>query len=233
MYQTPIDDLRLRVSQSRDTRAPDINELFAPGTQGSGTATDPFHGNQTVAFNTITVGNPNLKPETAETSTFGAVYAPSWVPGLSVTADYYNIDILNAIGTIGGQNIVNQCFAGVTNLCPLINYASTGVIAGALNEELNEARMINHGLDIEGSYAASLDSMVSGWPGDIVVRYLMTYVYKNASQAQGGTLIGTTGVAGNPHYLSLLTMGYNLGGFSTVLTVRYIPSVLSPSSQPA
>jgi iron complex outermembrane recepter protein len=64
-----------------------------------------------------TGGNPNLDPEVATTYTFGAVLEPSIVPGLALTADYFNIKVDGAITAPAVSDIVNGCFSA-TNTDP-------------------------------------------------------------------------------------------------------------------
>lgn len=59
-------------------------------------------------------GNENLKQETADTYTFGMVLQPRFIPGLALTADYYNIRIDDAISTIGAQDVVDNCYDSTT-----------------------------------------------------------------------------------------------------------------------
>ncbi|WP_341711094.1 TonB-dependent receptor domain-containing protein [Erythrobacter sp.] len=54
--------------------------------------------------------NPNLFEEKSDSWTVGAVFQPSFIPGLAVTADYYNIEVKNVITAVGGQTIVNVCY---------------------------------------------------------------------------------------------------------------------------
>ena len=66
MTWQPIDAIRLRATRSRDVRAPTLNDLYSPTTGSLGTISDPVTG----ANNPIpgyTTGNPNLKPELANT----------------------------------------------------------------------------------------------------------------------------------------------------------------------
>ena len=60
---------------------------------------------------------PTLDPENADTCTFGVVYQPGWLPGFSTSVDYWDIDITGAIGTLGFQRIVDDCFAGAQAMC--------------------------------------------------------------------------------------------------------------------
>lgn len=64
----------------------------------------------TARFGGTSGGNPNLEEETARTWTAGTVIQPRWVPGLTLSADYYSIRITNAIAAVTAQDIVNTCY---------------------------------------------------------------------------------------------------------------------------
>jgi iron complex outermembrane receptor protein len=66
-------------------------------------------GNPAGQYNGFIGGNPSLKPETADTYTFGIVYTPTYLPSFSATVDYYDIKITDVISTYGANLIVNQC----------------------------------------------------------------------------------------------------------------------------
>ncbi|ONF95859.1 TonB-dependent receptor domain-containing protein [Sphingomonas jeddahensis] len=70
-------------------------------------------------------GNSLLEPETSYSFTVGAVLQPRFLPGFSLTVDYYNIRINNAIDVISPQQLVNRCYddpVGLNNqFCPLVN----------------------------------------------------------------------------------------------------------------
>lgn len=59
-------------------------------------------------------GNPDLREETADTYTVGVVLQPRFIPGLAITADYYNIKIDDAISTVAAQDVVNNCYDSTT-----------------------------------------------------------------------------------------------------------------------
>jgi outer membrane receptor protein involved in Fe transport len=64
----------------------------------------------TARFSGVTGGNPDLQEETARTFTAGMVLQPRFVPGLTISGDYYSIEIDNAIALQTAQNIVNSCY---------------------------------------------------------------------------------------------------------------------------
>jgi iron complex outermembrane receptor protein len=81
---------------------------------------DPTDGNGnynfgdplSASFGGITQGNPLLTEETAETLTVGFVFQPEFLPGLSLTVDYWDISIEDAIQAVSSQNIVDGCYQG-------------------------------------------------------------------------------------------------------------------------
>lgn len=143
---SPIKGLRFRAEQQRATRAPNVNELYAPVVTGLATlAVDPCGGNAiggsaNAALTALCVrtgvpqafvgsvpqpsssqiantggGNPSLGPERADTTTFGLVWEPEFVPGLSVSLDYWKIDINGAVSAPSALQVVNGCYSPTLN----------------------------------------------------------------------------------------------------------------------
>src|SRR6185437_8332017 len=112
-----VDDLRLRMTYSKDIRAPNINELYSKPPSGFGQLTDDV-SHLTNQVLTITGGNPNLKPERAFNLTYGVVYTPSWLANFHVSVDYYNVIVEGAIAGVGGQAVIDRCYLdGEANYC--------------------------------------------------------------------------------------------------------------------
>src|SRR3954471_21942474 len=101
----PVGGFRLRATHSVDIRAPAIYELYGGGTVLTNTAT--VRGSTVNIPQNVTKGNPNLTGENASTSTYGVVLQPKSGPltGLSVSLDYYDIKIENAITTLSAATI--------------------------------------------------------------------------------------------------------------------------------
>lgn len=75
---------------------------------------DPYEDPLTARFSGTSGGNPNLDKETATTFTVGAVVQPRFIPGLTISGDYYSIKIANAIAAVTAQDIVNTCYDNTT-----------------------------------------------------------------------------------------------------------------------
>jgi len=89
--------------------APSLFALFGPTTQGS----TPAGVIQSVfgvpGFARQRTGaNPDLKPSTAKTLSFGAVYSPKGIRGLTLGVDYIDVRQLSLVGTAGAAEILRS-----------------------------------------------------------------------------------------------------------------------------
>lgn len=99
-------------------------------TDGSGTtATIPWVNVPGSGVAGINRGNPDLVPEVGKSLTAGVILQPRFVPGLTVSIDYYNIKVENVITGLTGQAIINRCYddpTGIDNVfCDAVSRRST------------------------------------------------------------------------------------------------------------
>lgn len=175
---SPIDDVRLRFTRSRDIRAPNLGELFAAGTGGQSPGVlDPLTGAPLPTFQNQTIGNADLQPEEADTTGIGIVFQPSFFSGFSASVDYYDIDVAGAVASVGAQETLNRCLQlGQQNMCDNITRDSNGVITMVTSLPINLSNLRQKGVDIEASYTSDLGSFVSAWRGNLELRALGTHV---------------------------------------------------------
>lgn len=180
---SPVDGLLLRGTRSRDIRAPNVLELFSSSIPFVGGLTDyGLPGNPTSFTATSTSGNPDLKPEKGDTTTIGFTWQPSQVPGLLASVDYYTIDLEDAIGSLGGQGIVNYCYGAqgsplTPSLCSLITRdPGSGVITNVSNRMLNIASQKTSGVDVELGYRLGVPGLFGSDRGNLMLRALVTRV---------------------------------------------------------
>jgi iron complex outermembrane recepter protein len=211
----PFDGIRFRATRSRDIRAPNIVELFTSPVLSTAGVVDPVT-NTSPIFQTYSLGNPNLQPERANTTSAGAVLRPAFIPGLEFSVDYYKIDILSAISTITLQNIVDRCFSGNQDLCALIT-RTNGVITRIDNPFLNLQSLKTDGLDLELSYSIPVG------PGTASTRLLANRTF-SYEISDGITAIERAGDinAAQPKWTGNATFGYRLDRFNLAADVTYI-----------
>jgi iron complex outermembrane receptor protein len=158
------DQLTLRATRSRDIRAQNITELFAPPSVGLTTTLDSVTNRQAVQVPRITQANPNLVPEIAQNVAAGFVYKPTWLPNFSLTVDGYDIRINNAIVQIAGDNTTVQqaCIAsgGSSPYCalmarpfPISDTSADNVATAFYIQPINVGLVRTYGADIEANYA--------------------------------------------------------------------------------
>ena len=157
------DNIRLRSTWSLDIRAPQISELFSPGTLSQQICSYPLGAPQ-YACSANQGGNPNLQPEKAVTVSGGAVLTPVFLPGLTLSADWYSINIHGAIDTVDFQTTINRCLLGQAIYCPQLVFAGgaaqpTQVNVFPLNSDLDSTS----GLDMAASYTHPLFDGAMTW----------------------------------------------------------------------
>lgn len=223
-------DLRFRVTRSRDVRAGSLAERFDTS-RGPGNVIDPESGSSTqYAVSVVNGGNPEVKPEIADTLTYGVVYRPSWLEGFAVSVDAYDIDIKDAIGQLGVQAIVDQCRQGATDLCAAIDRGDNGFISLVRNLYINTDATKARGIDLESSFARPIK--LFGGNENLTVRFLASYVAELSTKQRGAAKVdraGQTGplapgalLGGAPEWQGTFSLGYTRGPLIVALEERLI-----------
>ena len=215
----PVADLRVRGTLSRDIRAPNINELFSGQNQGISPLIDPVTNTQRSVVQ-LTGGNRNLVPERALSYTFGAVYHPAWVQGLKISADWYSIDLDDAIAALTPQQVVDGCYRlGQQTLCNQLTRDSTGLLSRVEATLLNTASTKTSGLDLELGYTHEIAN------GQLSLRLLTTYVDKlvttinNVPTDRAGQVGSGAGV---PHWRGNVSVAYRTEKYNAGILYRYV-----------
>ncbi len=224
-WETPFDGIRLRAVTSRDVRAPNLSELFAaPTVTTLPNFTNPFPPGGGVQAFQNTIGNPNLKPEIARNTEAGIVLSrPSWLPGLSLSFDYYSIKLDGVISTLSADQIVRFCFEGNQAFCGgfVLNSPTQG--GNFINvQPFNLASWKTSGFDIEASYQWK---QPLGLPGNFTIRALGTNVREFLVKAgiEGVATVDQAGAnnGATPDWKWLATQSYDNEVFSLTLQERW------------
>jgi outer membrane receptor protein involved in Fe transport len=206
---SPIDSLRFRAGIARAVRAPNLVDLYSLQSQNFASVSDPCSANfigtgsatrtancaaagipadynylYTATLEIVSGGNPELKEETSDSFTAGVVFQPTFLPGFSFSADYFDIEIDDVITAPTAQDILNACYDGVdlnNQFCGLFQRAGAGggprgeqqfrVIEGGLQQTvLNYASSTARGIDFEVGYAHDV-----GEAGKVNARLVYTH----------------------------------------------------------
>jgi iron complex outermembrane recepter protein len=205
-----VDGIRLRAGYNRAVRAPNVIDLFAPqnvvldGTQdpcAGLTASNPlvatcasvFHlttaqvlaieKNPANQYNGQTGGNPNLKPEISDTWTAGVVWQPTFIPGLNVSVDYFDIKVDQFIAGLGANLIINQClstqssfFCGLVHREPGNNSLFLDPTGFIQDTTLNTGSLKTTGVDLNVNYRTDLSTLGLGDNGSVSASLVGTWL---------------------------------------------------------
>ncbi len=196
-FQDPCSQTRINENPNRTKNCADAG---VPTTQsftvGGVTTTEPFTNIPASGISANNGGNPNLAEERSKSWTIGAVFEPRFLRGFSLTADYYDITIDNVIFSLGGQQVINQCYdnpSGIDNqYCAAVFRNANGTLAGqsnvihagttvsltptgpsALIAPFNFAKQETSGVDVDMSYVSDLSADLK-----LSLRGLLSYVIK-------------------------------------------------------
>ncbi|WP_322964617.1 TonB-dependent receptor domain-containing protein [Sphingomonas fuzhouensis] len=197
----PVEDIHFRANYARAVRAPNLGELYTPAGQNYAFISDPcsadninggpnptnraancasagrptnynFQYSNSLAFKSG--GNINLQAEKSDSYTYGVVLQPHWVPGLTLSVDYYNIKVRNVISSLDAQTIINQCYdsASLSNpYCALFRRNMSGgtgpngevpfqiIENSLLAASLNYAQLRARGIDADLNYTHQIDGI--------------------------------------------------------------------------
>jgi len=171
----PVRDLSLRGTYSTAFRAPNIEDLYRGNTDSFPSVRDPCaaptdpaiaalceshgvprggNGDPRTQLRETLGGNPGLNPETARIFTVGAVLQPRFVRGLTLTVDYYRIDIEDEIGQLNAGVIVGSCYtsAAPPRYCDLIARNADGLVTNIDDRNINVGKTTTSGLDFAARY---------------------------------------------------------------------------------
>jgi outer membrane receptor protein involved in Fe transport len=249
----PVEWLRFRGSRSRDARAANFRELYYGQKIGAGglfgfcdVGNPPAGGPNNVprdACNWSLEGNSNLNPEKADTTTIGLVFTPKEaLPGFQFAADYFRIDITDAIEQAQIQGVMAGCRSGARPAdCNLIVFGpplvdSKGQSLGPLSNIIdiralafNGAGYVFKGVDFTSSYLWQMESGNS-----LDFRLLATHMIDQRFQSSPGNpvinVVGQTGTGNSflsdnqptSKWIANLSATWNHGPISVTGQGRYV-----------
>lgn len=125
----------------------------------------------------FTLSNSDLIEETADTITLGMVFTPTFVPGLSMTVDYYDIKIKDAIVNSSRQDTLDLCHdlllpsSDVSPECAFITRTGLGQVVRVDANKRNQDELRRRGIDVLVRYDFELEDVFSNAPGNVQVNF--------------------------------------------------------------
>lgn len=191
-------------------------------------------------------GNPDVGAETGYSFTVGAVFEPSFAPGLTASVDYYNIRVENVIASLGGQTVVDLCYdnpGGIENqYCAAVFRRADGTFAGQddrrvgsatgnpeqlgrtgpsfLSQPFNFANLKASGIDAEVAYRRNI-----GGNTTLNIRAIASYVinreqFTDVTQPDYSTRLH--GQLGDPIWAGTLNTNVDFGVLDLSYNLRFV-----------
>jgi outer membrane receptor protein involved in Fe transport len=174
-------------------------------------------------------GNPNLQAETGKSLTLGAVFTPRFLPGFSLSVDYFRINVTNLIATLTAQQILNACVDAPTinnQFCSRIFPRDQfGLLQSPalVSQGQNFAKEISRGIDFDLSYRHRFANGMRLSLRGIATRTLERTDFTDPIFANVGTR--NLSVLGDPAFSGTMIAGLGMGKFDLKYTLRFIGSM--------
>ena len=235
----PSESLMFRTTWAEGFRAPSIVELYEGYRQTSVPITDPCNGggaglpgcegvpdtySQPDTNAPASVGgNPELQPETSENWTLGLVYTPAGLPGASLTLDWYDIKIDDAISNYGAQNLLRLC-AETGQRCNFIQRDASGEILEVADGPVNLLNATVKGIDMVARLLA--DTGAGSWSFTLSASWLLDFTQETALDNGSIEVLDKVGTAASresyPELRAMFTTEWKHGPWGVNYKLRYI-----------
>lgn len=196
-FAQPTDPCSQNNINNNPNRVKNCAAAGVPTTQTFNGTTEPFTNNAASSISGFNRGNPLLNAEKSRSFTVGTIIQPQALRGFSLTVDYYNITIKDAIFSLAAQTIINQCYdnpSGINNqFCAVVFRNPNGTFAGQQNvlhggatvsfpitgpsffsQGFNYAKLQTSGVDLDATYRTRISDT-----GTLSLRLLASYVAQN------------------------------------------------------
>src|SRR5262245_50145789 len=218
-----IGALTLRGSYTEAFHAPTLFEITPAGSQNFPLVNDPFSRLTPDQIEERISGNPLLQPEVAYEWSYGIVYSPKWLKGLTLSADWWHIDLRSLISSLGAQFIIEANLPGLVfrsppppDTPPLPNgQPDRGPVTLVIDPNENLSGAIFEGLDYEAIYI--LDSSIFGHGDFGRLTFTVNGTWLSRAELQVSPNTKRFGIAGEflpPGFTLTSSLPWNRANFS-------------------
>ena len=260
----PVASFAFRGAYTRAVRAPSVTEAFNPKSQSYVFATDPCDQTQVLAgpnptaraancaaagvpagFNALSnqrsflgysFGNPNLQNEKSDSYTAGITFTPTFIRGLTVTADYVNVVLKNAISQFSATQVAAACYDASNypnnQFCGLVTRDAAHQISNVGTTYFNSAKLRYKGIlaDVKYRVATPFLGQASSLSTALSYQYLDTLTTEITKGAKPRIDDNSVGYS---RHKGFATVNYENNGFDYQVQVQYIGSANVENNAPA
>jgi len=198
-------------------------------------------------YNFTQGGNTHLNPETSDTFSYGIVFTPRFAPGLSVSLDYFDIDVTDLISTFGAANSLDACYQfSDATACSRIHRNAQGQLwIGSGNvDDLNtnigglETSGVDLNLNYTGFDIGSLGSLNFNLTGTFLNELITDpgaagFPPFDCTGLHAGACVSSLTTAANPEIRTRFRIGWETPwNVDVALTHRYISAISQEGAAP-
>ncbi|MDO6569057.1 TonB-dependent receptor [Alteromonas sp. 1_MG-2023] len=247
----PIEDFRVRGTVGEAVRAPNVDEAFSPQSPGFANINDPcdadninddpdraanclalgipegFEANDNVSIETLSGGNPDLFSESSESKTVGVVWTPEFIENFSVTLDFYDIEISDAITEVTAQDILDNCVDATggpdAGFCSQIDRNGENNIEVVRSGFINASAIKTSGVEFQIRYTTELSDF--NLPGELRLNLQgnkVNELEEYAFQDRPDEIDVRVGEVGDPEYQLRTIIDYRINDWNYNYTSRFI-----------
>ena len=179
-------------------------------------------------------GNPNLENEKADAFTFGVIVRPRFTPGLTITADYIDIEISGPIANLDSTDLANGCFDNETfdasdpvngnNFCRQLGFGANGQIPNDPSNPAVRSGFVNGQSVLFEGITGALDYVRPfNFFGDGSIRFGgdILYVKRRIEDITGVAPQRSDGVRGDPEFSGQARVVLNQGNWGFGVYANY------------
>ena len=254
-----VEDFTLRGSRSRNFRAPNLTQLFAPtvvnldsigidpcdadrinaGPNPAARLANcqavfaalgaPLAGFQSTAENVPATlvtsgGNPNLDNEISDTTSYGFIFQPRFVEGLTVIVDRIEIDLEDGLSFFQPTDFLTTCFDSANfpaDICGISTRDATGNVVTSAAQTINAGSIKYRGENYNVNYNFEVG------PGNLFLGLEATHTSRLEQSVTGVDLTRTDGTITQPDWRGRFDARYGIGALRLAYTLNYLPSALT------
>nr|WP_292039185.1 TonB-dependent receptor [Brevundimonas sp. UBA5713] len=223
----PCDSDRINSGPNPSVRLANCEALFAANPLWGPLAGFQDEGEN---YNNVLVtsgGNPDLRNELSDTTTYGIVWQPSFVPGLTLVADRIEVELKDGLSAFEPSDFLQTCFDSTerNSACDTFTFNDQGHVATAISTTFNAGRIRYEGEVYNINYGFSLDDVFKGGHyGSLELNAELTHTALLETSVTGYDYLRTDGTTARPDWVSRYDIRYKRGPLRVSYSMNYLPS---------
>ncbi|WP_404369999.1 TonB-dependent receptor domain-containing protein [Sphingomonas sp. MMS24-J45] len=175
------------------------------------------------SFRQATAGDSTLRNETADSVSIGGIFQPTFIPRLTISADYIDIRVKGVITSFGANDTLNACYDSASYpsnvYCGRIRRDASGQLSYIVQGYLNADQLRYRGIVGQGQYNVPTPFLGATSTLSLGVSYQHLF---ELSSTSGGTKTRTEGTAGYSKDKGVVTLSYTNGGAQFFAQASYL-----------